>query len=70
MPPNDVELCCQQRARCLREEGIDAPLDHIAVRAGVGRATLYRNYPGRREIAEAALTEDLAELGPGVILTS
>jgi AcrR family transcriptional regulator len=44
------------------EEGIDAPLDHIAVRAGVGRATLYRNYPGRREIAEAALTEDLAEL--------
>lgn len=45
------------------EEGIDAPLDRIAERAGVGRATLYRNFPGRTEIALAVLLDDLAVLG-------
>ena len=45
------------------EEGIDAPLDRIAERAGVGRATLYRNFPGRTEIALAVLLDDVAELG-------
>lgn len=43
-------------------EGIDAPLDRIAERAGVGRATLYRNFPGRTEIALAVLLDDVAEL--------
>jgi AcrR family transcriptional regulator len=45
------------------QEGIDAPLDRIAERAGVGRATLYRNFPGRTEIALAVLLDDVAELG-------
>ena len=45
------------------EEGIDAPLDRIAERAGVGRATLYRNFPGRTEIAVAVLMEDILDLG-------
>lgn len=44
-------------------EGINTPLDRIAERAGVGRATLYRNFPGRTEIALAVLLEDVAELG-------
>ncbi|MFJ9691642.1 TetR/AcrR family transcriptional regulator [Kitasatospora sp. NPDC101183] len=37
------------------EDGADAPLDEIAKRAGVGNATLYRNFPDRasliREVA-------------------
>ncbi|RZJ87836.1 MAG: TetR/AcrR family transcriptional regulator, partial [Brevundimonas sp.] len=45
------------------ENGIDAPLDLIAERAGVGRATLYRNFPGRTEIALAVLMDDVADLG-------
>ncbi len=45
------------------EEGIDAPLDHIAERAGVGRATLYRNFPGRTEMALAVLLDDVDALG-------
>lgn len=45
------------------EDGIDAPLDRIAERAGVGRATLYRNFPGRTEIALAVLLDDVAALG-------
>lgn len=44
------------------DEGIEAPLDRIAERAGVGRATLYRNFPGRTEIALAVLLDDVAEL--------
>jgi AcrR family transcriptional regulator len=31
----------------------------IARRAGVGMATLYRNYPGRRELLEALYTEEV-----------
>lgn len=44
------------------EDGIDAPLERIAGRAGVGRATLYRNFPRRTEIALAVLLDDMAEL--------
>ncbi|KJK58652.1 TetR/AcrR family transcriptional regulator [Saccharothrix sp. ST-888] len=32
------------------ESGADVPLDEIARRAGVGNATLYRNFPDRREL--------------------
>lgn len=57
----------------LVEHGLDAPLDEIARRAGVGNATVYRNFPDRgalirtvmlsvmvrvAEQAEAALTEE------------
>lgn len=45
------------------EEGIDAPLDRIAERAGVGRATLYRNFANRTEIALAVLMDDVTLLG-------
>ena len=32
------------------EQGLDASLDEIARRAGVGNATLYRRFPNRREL--------------------
>jgi AcrR family transcriptional regulator len=50
-------------AEVFAEEGIDTPLDRIAERAGVGRATLYRNFPGRTELALAVLMDDLTVLG-------
>jgi AcrR family transcriptional regulator len=34
----------------LVESGPDVPMDDIARRAGVGNATLYRNFPDRREL--------------------
>ena len=34
-------------------EGVKAPLDPIAVRAGVGRATLYRHFPTREDLLSA-----------------
>ena len=35
------------------ESGADASMAEVARRAGVGMATLYRNFPGRRELLEA-----------------
>jgi AcrR family transcriptional regulator len=35
------------------ERGITAPLDLVVMRAGVGRATLYRNFPDRAALVEA-----------------
>jgi AcrR family transcriptional regulator len=34
----------------------------VARRAGVGMATLYRNFPGRRELLEALFTDDVDDL--------
>ena len=45
------------------QDGIDAPLDRIAERAGVGRATLYRNFANRTQIALAVLLDEVAGLG-------
>jgi AcrR family transcriptional regulator len=50
------------------EQGLDASLDEIARRAGVGNATLYRRFPTRRdliaEVFAGQMTEyvDLAEV--------
>jgi AcrR family transcriptional regulator len=49
-------------AEVFAEAGIDTPLDRIAERAGVGRATLYRNFANRTEIALAVLLDETAGL--------
>ena len=43
------------------EHGLEAPLEAIAVRAGVGIATLYRRFPTREKLVAAALVEKVAE---------
>jgi AcrR family transcriptional regulator len=37
------------------EQGLEAPLEEIALRAGVGIATLYRRFPTRGQLVAAAL---------------
>ena len=44
------------------ERGITAPLDLVVARAGVGRATLYRNFPDRAALVEALFERALASL--------
>lgn len=44
-------------AEVFAAEGIDAPLEAVADRAGVGRATLYRNFPDRDSLVAAVLDE-------------
>lgn len=49
-------------ASAFAEQGFDVPLDAIAERAGVGRATLYRNFADRGELAAAVFTAQLDDL--------
>ncbi len=44
------------------ERGITAPLDLVVTRAGVGRATLYRNFPDRAALVGALFERALAQL--------
>ena len=43
------------------EQGLEAPLEAIAARAGVGIATLYRRFPTREKLIAAALVDKVAE---------
>ncbi|MEV1010481.1 helix-turn-helix domain-containing protein [Streptomyces sp. NPDC049881] len=45
-----------------RDQGVDAPLDDIARRAGVGNATMYRHFPTRRDLIVAVYAGEVAEL--------
>lgn len=42
-------------AEVFRESGADAPLDEVARRAGVGRATMHRRFPTREHLFAAIL---------------
>ncbi|MBO0680185.1 TetR/AcrR family transcriptional regulator [Mycolicibacterium sp. S2-37] len=44
------------------DEGILAPLDGIATAAGLGNATLYRNFPTREDLVAAVIDDSVAEL--------
>jgi AcrR family transcriptional regulator len=44
------------------ERDADVSMAEISRRAGVGMATLYRNFPGRRELLEALYAERIATL--------
>ena len=44
------------------ERGLDAPLDEIARRAGVGNATLYRRFPTRRDLVSAVFADAMREV--------
>jgi AcrR family transcriptional regulator len=48
--------------RVFEVEGIGAPLDGIACAAGVGNATLYRNFPTRDDLLAAVITDSVASL--------
>jgi AcrR family transcriptional regulator len=43
------------------EQGLEAPLKVIALRAGVGIATLYRRFPTRGQLVAAALVDKIAQ---------
>lgn len=43
------------------EQGLDAPLDVIARRAGVGNATLYRHFPTRAALVDAVFHDQLTD---------
>ena len=56
-------------AELFGERGLDVGVAEIAQRAGVGRGTLFRNFPTKQDLVVAAvLANELAECGPEPIL--
>ncbi|MFI6764886.1 TetR/AcrR family transcriptional regulator [Streptomyces sp. NPDC050355] len=49
-------------ARAFATQGLDAQLERIAKEAGVGSATLYRNFPTREALVEAVYRNEVAQL--------
>ncbi|GHB11158.1 TetR family transcriptional regulator [Streptomyces tendae] len=45
-----------------QEHGLQGTVPQIAARAGVGKATVYRSYPSKEDLVEAAVQHRLAEL--------
>ena len=41
------------------DPGAEVSMAEVSRRAGVGMATLYRNFPGRRELLEALYTDEV-----------
>ncbi len=58
---NQERLLTAARA-VFAEFGTNAPLNAIARRAGVGPATLYRNFANREDLIEAVYRQDVASL--------
>ncbi|MEU6085048.1 helix-turn-helix domain-containing protein [Streptomyces sp. NPDC047108] len=54
------ELLIASAREVFAEQGLAAPLDEIARRAGVGNATLYRRFPTRQDLVEAVFGDLLA----------
>jgi len=58
----NYELLLAAAKDVFAEGGVDAPLDDIARRAGVGNATLYRHFPTRREVIIAVYADEVTAL--------
>jgi len=56
------ERLLEVAAQALSQDGPDVPLETIARRAGVGTGTLYRHFPTREALVEAAYRSELARL--------
>lgn len=56
------ERILETAVRVFSERGADVPIDTIAKAAGVGSATLYRHFPTREELVEAAYRNELARV--------
>ncbi|GHI08622.1 transcriptional regulator [Streptomyces cellostaticus] len=59
----NYERLLKVAAEAFAEHGENASLDDIAKRAGVGSGTLYRHFPTRQALLEAAYVDRLEALG-------
>ena len=57
------EALLKAAASAFARDGLDTPLHLIAEQAGVGRATLYRNFADRSELALAVFVGQIDDLG-------
>ncbi|MEH0933883.1 TetR/AcrR family transcriptional regulator [Micromonospora psammae] len=64
------DLLLASAVRLFTEQGLDATLDAIAKHAGVGIGTLYRHFPTREALIEAAYRNELTavcDAAPGLL---
>jgi AcrR family transcriptional regulator len=59
MPRADATRNREKILAAAREAGAQVSMAELARRAGVGMATLYRNFPGRRELLEALYKDEV-----------
>lgn len=55
------ELLLEAAHEVFAEQGLQAPLDVIARRAGIGNATLYRHFPTRAALIDAVFHDQLTD---------
>lgn len=58
----NYERLLKEAAMAFAERGVDASLDDIAKRAGVGSGTLYRHFPTRQDLLEGVYVDSIDEL--------
>jgi AcrR family transcriptional regulator len=52
---------------CFAESGLDAQMDEIATRAGVGVGTVYRHFPTKQALAEAIAADHFDRLAASAV---
>lgn len=60
------EALINAAAECFTQSGYMVPLEVVAERAGVGRGTLYRNFPNRVALALAIFEREVERIEAGI----
>jgi AcrR family transcriptional regulator len=58
----NYELIVATAREVFFEHGVDAPLDDVVKRAGVGAGTLYRHFPTRDVLVEAVYRQEIEDI--------
>jgi AcrR family transcriptional regulator len=58
----NLDRLLEAAAECFAEQGVDASIDEIARRAGVGHGTVFRRFPTKDALFAAVLAGQVAEL--------
>jgi AcrR family transcriptional regulator len=58
----NLDRLLEAAAECFAEQGVDASIDEIARRAGVGHGTVFRRFPTKDALLAAVLSRHVAEL--------
>jgi AcrR family transcriptional regulator len=58
----NLDRLLEAAGECFAEQGVDASIDEIARRAGVGHGTVFRRFPTKDALLAAVLAGHMAEL--------
>ena len=58
----NLDRLLEAASECFAEQGLDASIDEIAKRAGIGHGTVFRRFPTKEALLVAVIRERLHEL--------